>query len=136
MTIPASRPASSNAERVIAGTAALVHAAHAPRVMQANGVYMEYQTEQAVTPLAGQKAPRYPDALRKANVEGEVLAQFVVNEAGVADTSTFTVLKSTHGLFTEAVRSALGTLRFHPALVGGRPVKQLVQMPFQFNLVK
>jgi hypothetical protein len=27
-------------------------------------------------------------------------------------------------------------MKFYPAEVGGRKVKQLVQMPFQFNLTK
>jgi protein TonB len=37
-------------------------------------------------------------------------------------------------LFTQAVRAALPRMRFFPAQVGGKAVKQLVQMPFQFNL--
>jgi hypothetical protein len=49
---------------------------------------------------------------------------------------TFKAVRSTHPLFTIAVRSALGRMRFNPAEVGGLPVKQLVQMPFQFNLSK
>ena len=47
---------------------------------------------------------------------------------------TFKVLKSSHDLFTNEVRAVLPNMRFNPALVGGRKVKQLVQMPFQFNL--
>jgi hypothetical protein len=38
--------------------------------------------------------------------------------------------------FVQAVRAALPSFRFSPALVGGHPVKQLVQMPFRFNLSK
>ena len=55
--------------------------------------------------VPGQPAPRYPDMLRSANVEGEVLAQFVVDTTGRADMSTFKVLKSTHDLFTNAVKA-------------------------------
>ena len=74
--------------------------------------------------------------LRSANVEGEVLAQFVVDTTGRADMSQFKVLKSTHDLFTNAVRSSLPQMKFYPAEVGGKKVKQLVQMPFQFSLTK
>jgi protein TonB len=72
--------------------------------------------------------------LRSANVEGEVIAQFVVDTNGRADMSTFKVIKSSHDLFTAAVKNALQNYRFYPAEIGGRKVKQLVQEPFQFTL--
>ena len=50
--------------------------------------------------------------------------------------STFKVLRSTNDLFTDAVARALPNMKFYAAQVGGRPVKQLVQMPFRFDLVK
>jgi TonB family protein len=98
--------------------------------------YFEYQVEQPVSPAPGSTQARYPDVLREARVEGEVLAQFVVNPDGLADVATFKVLKSTHDLFTQAVRNALPQMRFKPALVGGRPVRQLVQAPFSVALTK
>jgi len=102
-----------------------------------NQTFFEFQVEKPVTPTATTTvSPKYPAELRQANIEGEVLAQFTVDTAGVADLRTFKVLKSTHDLFTNAVREALPAMRFHPAQVGGKPVKQLVQMPFQFNLSK
>jgi len=98
--------------------------------------YFEFQVEKPAGPRPGNMAPRYPDMLRSAHVEGEVLAQFVVDTLGRPDMDTFKVLKSTHELFTEAVKGSLPNMAFSPALVGGRPVKQLIQMPFQFNLTK
>jgi protein TonB len=50
--------------------------------------------------------------------------------------STFKVLKSNHDLFTNAVKQSLPAMKFSPAEVGGKKVKQLVQMPFQFSLTK
>src|SRR3954462_9438175 len=101
-----------------------------------NQTYFEFQVEKQVSGVPGNPPPRYPDMLRSANVEGEVLAQFVVDTTGRADMSTFKVLKTTHDLFTNAVKSALPNMKFYPAEVGGKKVKQLVQMPFQFNLTK
>jgi protein TonB len=101
-----------------------------------NQTYFEFQVEKQVTPYPNNTAPHYPDMLRSANVEGEVLAQFVVDTTGRADMSQFHILKSTHDLFTNAVKSALPNMRFYPAEVGGKKVRQLVQMPFQFNLTK
>jgi len=69
-------------------------------------------------------------------VEGEVLAQFVVDTTGRADMSTFKVLKSSHELFTQSVRNVLPQMRFYAAEIGGRKVKQMVQQPFTFALTK
>ena len=101
-----------------------------------NETFFDFQVEKQVASAPGNQAPRYPDMLRSANVEGEVLAQFTVDTTGRADMSTFKVLKSTHDLFTNAVRAALPNMKFYPAEVGGHKVKQLVQMPFQFSLTK
>jgi len=100
------------------------------------GIFLEFQVDKAVSPRAGNPAPRYPDMLRDAKIEGEVLAQFVVDENGMPDMSTFRALKSTHELFTATVQAALPNDRFYPAELKGRKVKQLVQMPFQFSLTK
>jgi periplasmic protein TonB len=101
-----------------------------------NETFFDFQVEKQVAPFPGNAAPRYPDMLRSANVEGEVLAQFTVDTTGRAEMSTFRVLKSTHDLFTNAVKASLPNMKFYPAEVGGKKVKQLVQMPFQFSLTK
>ena len=107
-----------------------------PQPVNTDQPYFEFQVEKQVAPMPNNPGPRYPDMLRSANVEGEVLAQFVVDTTGRAEMGTFKVLKSSHDLFTNAVKSALVNMRFYPAEVGGRKVKQLVQMPFQFSLTK
>src|SRR5262249_9669665 len=109
---------------------------HEPRPTLPKGAYFEYQVERPALPLPSNRSPRYPSELREANVQGEVMAQFIVNENGSVDSATFTVVRAEHPEFVEAVRAALPSFRFSPALVGGHPVKQLVQMPFQFNLAK
>jgi len=98
--------------------------------------YFEFQVEKPVVPAPGNTGPRYPEMLKSANVEGTVLAQFVVDTTGRVEPNSFKVLKSDHDLFTQAVRSALTNMKFLPAEVGGRKVKQLVQQPFQFQLSK
>jgi TonB family protein len=107
----------------------------APKALP-EGTYFEYQVTKAVSPQPGNNAPRYPDVLRQANIEGEVLAQFIVDETGAPIMSSFGVLKSSHDLFSVTVHDALPTMRFHPAELNGRTVKQLVQMPFKFSLSK
>jgi protein TonB len=98
--------------------------------------YFEFQVEKQVAPAPGNPGPRYPDMLRSANVEGEVLVQFVVDTTGRVEPGTIKVLKTSHDLFTNSVRQALGGMRFYPAEIGGRKVKQLVQQPFNFTLTR
>ena len=101
-----------------------------------NQTYFEYQVEKPVMAVPGSPAPRYPDILKSAGVEGEVVVAFTVDTTGRADVSTLKILKSTHELFAAAVRTALPSMRFLPAEVGGKKVKQLVQQPFVFNIMK
>jgi periplasmic protein TonB len=98
--------------------------------------YFEFQVEKQVAPAPGNSGPRYPDMLRSANVEGEVLAQFVVDTTGRVENGSVKILKSSHDLFTTSVRQALNGMRFYPAEIGGRKVKQLVQQPFNFTLTR
>ena len=98
--------------------------------------YFEFQVEKQVQQIPGTGNLQYPDMLRSANVEGEVLAQFVVDAEGRYEAGSFKVLKSTHELFTQAVTNALPNMRFYPAEVGGKKVPQLVQQPFTFSLTK
>jgi protein TonB len=98
--------------------------------------YFEFQVEKPVLARENNPAPRYPSMLESAHVEGEVLAQFVVDTTGRAEMNTFKVLKSSNDLFTASVKNVLPQMRFYPAEVGGRKVKQLVQMPFVFKVPK
>jgi protein TonB len=92
--------------------------------------------EQPAAPAPGSATPAYPDILRQAGVEGEALVSFIVDTNGRVDLASFKVIRSTHDLFAAAVRNALPRMRFIPAMVGDRKVRQLVQQPFSFAIVK
>jgi protein TonB len=94
--------------------------------------YFEFQVEAPATVVPGSPAPTYPKELRAQKVEGRVLAQFIVDTTGRPVPATFKVLMSTHDAFSRAVRDALPQMRFTPAMVGDRKVRQVVQMPFTF----
>lgn len=96
--------------------------------------YVAREVGKQVVPAGNNRAPKFPEELRKANISGEVLAQFVVDTLGRADMKTFKVLRPSRPEFVAAVRESLPSMRFSPAELGGRKVRQLVQMPFQFNL--
>ena len=78
--------------------------------------------------------PAYPAVLRRSGVEGAVRIRFVVDTLGRVELSSVDVRATTNEAFTEAVRAVLPKLRFTPAEVGRRRVRQLVEMPFIFSL--
>jgi len=119
---------------VAGGIAKGVEGGKGPVVQNNDQPFYDFQVEKPVVMAPGSQGPAYPDMLRSAGIEGTVLAQFVVDTTGRADMSTFKALKSDNDLFTTAVKNALQRMRFLPAEVGGRKVKQLVQQPFQFSL--
>jgi protein TonB len=100
-----------------------------------HGPYMESQVEKPVEKIGGE-APEYPSSLIASGVEGQVLAQFVVNESGRYEPGSLKILNSSNPAFAAAVKDALPRMRFSAAQIGGKKVQQLVQMPFQFHLVK
>jgi periplasmic protein TonB len=95
--------------------------------------YAEFEVEQQVSAISGTNVD-YPESMRSSGEEGQVLAQFVVNENGRVDTGTFKVLESSSPAFTAAVKSALPRMRFRPAQIGKTNVSQVVQQAFVFKL--
>lgn len=92
------------------------------------------QVDRQVGLIPGVRPPAYPESLRSAGIEGKVVVEFVVDERGQPVQGSIRVVRSDNDLFADAVRAALGRLRFTPAEVGGKKVSQLVQMPFVFTL--
>lgn len=76
--------------------------------------------------------PEYPTLLASANVSGTVRIGFTISNTGHIDTTTIVVFRSTHELFTQAVRSAIVRWMARPARLDGRPVRQWVVYEFQF----
>ncbi|HEY0778266.1 MAG TPA: TonB family protein [Gemmatirosa sp.] len=103
--------------------------------MVAHGwAYTADQVEMVAAPLPGfGPAPAYPDSLRAANVAGRVVAEFVVDAQGKVDPETIGVLSSSHRLFAAAVHAALLDARFSPAYREGHVVRQVVQLPVDFD---
>ena len=97
-----------------------------------------YTAEQVDTPAAADTANHiaqvYPDSLLRAGIAGRTVVEFTVDTTGVPDMETFGAVASTHPLFTDAVRRAVGQARFSPALLGGARVRQLVQLPISFSI--
>ena len=116
--------------------AAVTLAPMAEDSVAANGPYFEFQVEKPVVAAPGGCFPRYPEDLRRAGVRGEVRAQYIVDTDGRAEPESFRVLSTSHTAFSESVKAALFCMRFLPAEMDGRKVRQLVQQPFNFDLAR
>ncbi len=76
--------------------------------------------------------PVYPTSLYETAIAGRVLAEFVVAADGTVDMQTFSAVTASNRAFVESVRSALDQQRFRAAYRGGKPVYQVMQLPFDF----
>jgi TonB family protein len=101
-----------------------------------NGVYSSDMVEVSVAPKRGNPLPRYPSALREMGIEGSFVVRFVVDSTGKVPDDKIDFPSSMHRLFADAVRTALHRSRYAPALVGGRPVTELVVQEFRFVMRK
>lgn len=79
---------------------------------------------------------RYPDMLRSANVEGSVVARFVVDAHGKVEMAGFRAETSSHDLFTLAVKNAVSQWRFVPARNHGRAVRVWERVRVEFMLAR
>lgn len=84
--------------------------------------------------LLAHPAPRYPDVLRQAGVEGRTLVEVVIDTAGRAERGSIRVVSSTHALFAPAASALVLGSRYRPGRVAGRPVRVRIVVPVMFAL--
>jgi TonB family protein len=100
----------------------------------ADSAFSVLDVDSAVSRHPWSAAPSYPAEMLKKKLEGTVFVRYVVDTSGFADAASFHVLSSTHDDFTAAVRTALPDMRFNPARIGRRRVRQLVEQEFSFKI--
>lgn len=105
-----------------------------PGSLPGPGVLLVDQVEVPAALDTRSPLPRFPQVLKEAGVGGMARLSFVVDTLGHVELETVRVVESTHPAFALAVRTTLPRMRFAPARVGGRPVRQLVEFPVQFHL--
>ena len=102
--------------------------------VKTDSVFSEIEVDTAVVRSQASAAPAYPLDLLKNHIEGSVVARYVVDTTGFVDVSTFEVVSATDSEFVDAIRDVLPYMRFSPAKIGGRKVRQLVEQPFGFRI--
>jgi periplasmic protein TonB len=100
----------------------------------AGGAYSGLQVDVPAALSPRSPLPRYPAALSTRGLEGSARLRFVVDARGRVELATVEVVESSHPAFAAAVRAALPRLRFSPARIGARAVRQLVEFPITFRL--
>jgi len=93
-----------------------------------------YEVDMTVERVEGSAAPVYPSDLAEAGVGGLVRTTYVVDTTGQVDVTTIRIMSSDHPGFTASVQVALAEMRFRPAKRRGRPVRQLVEQQFRFQI--
>ena len=86
--------------------------------------------------LGSPVSPVFPTSLRERGVGGRVAIQFVVDTLGRAEMHGLRVVEASDPLLVQSVRAALPRYRFSPGEVRGQKVRTLVQLPFDFTLVR
>jgi len=79
------------------------------------------------------RAPKFPPAAAQAGVGDLVRVTFIVDEQGKPMMPTVRVVQARYREFIDEVLAVLPGYRYHPARIGGCPVKQFVEQPFQFS---
>ena len=99
--------------------------------------YFEFQVEKQAAAVPNTISANYPEILKSSGGgDGKVIAQFVVDTTGKADMGTWKILESSNDLFSQAAKDGVRKGRFYAAEIGGRKVKQLVQLPITFTLTR
>ena len=103
-----------------------------PSTGQPGGMGTLFPEEQAEV-LSG-PLPIYPDLLRQAGVQGRVVLEAVVDTIGRVLAQSISVVSATNPGFVDPARQALQATLFRPATVGGKTVRMLVRIPYEFAL--
>ncbi len=100
----------------------------------ADSVFTELEVDSAVVRSQLSAAPAYPLDLLAKHIEGMTVVRYVVDTTGFADTESFSVVRTTDPGFARAVRDVLPFMRFSPAKIGTKKVRQMVEQPFTFKI--
>ncbi len=91
------------------------------------------QMPELIGGLAGlQEKIRYPEAARRAGIEGRVYIQFIVNEQG--DVENPVVVRGIGGGADEEALRVVSEAKFQPGMQRGRPVRVQYSLPVVFRL--
>jgi len=98
-------------------------------------IYAPTMVEERPERIGGPE-PRYPEMLRQAGIEGQVVVECVIDTLGRAEPGSIRVVASSHPLFDAPAREAVAASSFRPARLDGRAVRVRVQLPLNFRMAR
>jgi TonB family protein len=101
---------------------------------QAIGAFTVIEVDSAAERDPLSAAPAYPQSMLEKQVEGAAMMRFVIDSTGLIDLKTVAVQRASHPDFVRAVQEAMPRMRFRPAIMGAKPVRQLVEQEFKFQI--
>ena len=104
------------------------------QLLAGSDVYTHQQVDTVARLVEGSLSPIIPDSLLQPGQTARVLVEFIVDTLGRAIPVTVSVVSATHPGLAAPVREALGEAMFLPAILQGRFVRQLVQVPLDLDL--
>jgi len=76
--------------------------------------------------------PIYPEAMRRAGIEGRVVVRALVNTSGRVDSSSILVMRATRVEFVVPARQALQAALFRPGWFGGQRLDAWITIAIDF----
>jgi TonB family protein len=96
-----------------------------------DAVYFDFQVEKQAVPLPSNAPPHYP-IVHFLGMQGSVLAEFIVDTTGRVLPGSVRVMRTANEQLDQPVLNAVRSMRFEPATIHGRRVKELLEMTFTF----
>ena len=76
----------------------------------------------------------YPDLLRQAGIEGNVIVEVIIDTTGRAEPTSLRIIQSTNKAFELSAKDAVLKSLYRPGRVRGQAVRVLVQVPISFTI--
>ncbi len=96
-----------------------------------DSVYFDFQVDKQAVLLSRNVRPRYP-VVHFLGMHGSVVVEFVVDTNGHVPPASIRVTSTGDASLNQPVIDAVQTMRFKPAELRARRVRELVEMPFAF----
>jgi protein TonB len=79
---------------------------------------------------------KYPDILRQAGIQGDVLVETIIDTSGRAEPNSVRVVRSSHPAFEKEAVDVVAKSLYRPGRMNGWPVRVLVNVPVSFSIRK
>jgi hypothetical protein len=103
------------------------------KLVESRAAYTSSQVDDPAELTSGSAMPVYPDSLWRLRVPGRVVAEFVVDTEGLIESGSLRIVTATDPSFASAVTASLRDAKFRAAVLGGKTVRQIVELPFLFS---